>query len=637
MPVEDYSSKSYTRRARVAHESSIDVETRASDRAARPARARVEARRNQRRVRRSPLRWLLGVVVVLAVAVLALPYAIDLAYADRVLPGISVQGVSVARVERTALRATLASRYEAFLRQPIDLTFEDQHWQPTLQQMGVQFDADTAAEDVMAAGRRGDPITRLKELWSLWRGGLDVAPRVVVDQGALVRYLQTLSAVVEQPPRDAALSVAEGKVIGTPSNPGRQLLADATSTDIVHALQLLRPQTIALRTRELAPAIDDTALAEAQKTATTLLNGPINLVQGERNWLWEPKRIAELIKLEPHDRKLFVGIDPDRLSQMVERLAVQVDTGSAEPRVRFNGGALTIAKDGATGWSLRKDDTVRAISETLSLNQNITRTLALPVAEIQPQVRPETLQSLGIKELIGEGKSSFVGSAAYRITNIKAGAARMDGVLIPPDSEFSFNTQLGEVDDAHGFVEGYAVVGNRTQLEWGGGVCQDSTTVFRAAFWAGLPITERYAHPFYISWYDRFGLGSYGDGAGLDAAIFTGVNDMKFLNNTGHWILMQTTVDEANQVLTVRLYGTKDREVEMSGPEISNEVPAPSKPLYVDDPTRPAGTVYQSDVARGGRDIVVYRTVTINGVRGQPEQFTTRFKSWPNVFVRGTG
>jgi len=245
---------------------------------------------------------------------------------------------------------------------------------------------------------------------------------------------------------------------------------------------------------------------------------------------------------------------------------------------------------------------------------------------------------LGIVELVGEGRSSFAGSAQYRITNIKAGTARMDGVLIPPDAEFSFNTQLGSVDAGNGFVEGYAIIGNRTQLEWGGGVCQNSTTVFRAAFWAGLPITERYAHPFYISWYDRFAFGAYGDGAGMDATIYTGVNDLKFVNDTGHWLLMHSYVDEINQVLTVSLYGTRpNREVVLDGPYISNEVSPPASPIYINDPNRPSGTVYQSDVARSGRDIVVYRSILENGAEVRRDTFFTRFKAWPNVFVRGTG
>lgn len=153
-----------------------------------------------------------------------------------------------------------------------------------------------------------------------------------------------------------------------------------------------------------------------------------------------------------------------------------------------------------------------------------------------------------------------------------------------------------------------------------------------------MPITERHAHPFYISWYDRFAYGPYGDGQGMDATIFTGVNDLTFVNDTGHWLLMHSDVDETNQVLTVRLYGTRpDRDIGLDGPVISNEVSAPAAPIYIDDATQPAGTIYQSDAARNGRDITIYRIIKQNGVEIAREAFFTRFKAWPNVYVRGTG
>jgi vancomycin resistance protein YoaR len=602
-----------------------------------------ERPRRQRPSRSRPRRrggWLLTLILLLAllaIAVLALPYGLDVAYAGRVLPNVRVQGVPVQGVSSAALRTALASRYADFLDRPMTLTYGTQTWQPSFVQLGVRFDADSAVADVLAAGRQGDPFDRLRSLWSLWFEGLDVAPRLVVDQGALQLYLASLSSVIEQAPRDAALSVAQGKVIGTPSSPGRQILAGDTATDVLLALRTLHPQTVALRTRELAPTLGDTTLVDAQRRAQALLSSPLTMLQGNRTWTWPPEKVAELLQVEPRGGTLSVQLDPDRLAREVERLAQQVDSGSVEPRLRFANTGLQIIKDGQQGIRLRQPETLAAISTTLQLNQVLTRTLALPTEPVSPKITAASLPSLGIKELLGEGRSSFAGSAEYRITNIKAGAARMDGVLIPPDSEFSFNTQIGAIDEANGFVEGYAVVDNRTQLEWGGGVCQDSTTVFRAAFWAGLPITERHAHPFYISWYDNFAYGQQGDGAGMDATIYTGVSDFKFANNTGHWLLMQTVVDEANQVLTVRLYGTKDRTVEFQGPEISNEQPAPTTPRYIDDPSKPTGYLKQTDTARGGRDIVVYRIVTTKGVRGEQEAYWTRFKAWPNVFVRGSG
>ena len=116
------------------------------------------------------------------------------------------------------------------------------------------------------------------------------------------------------------------------------------------------------------------------------------------------------------------------------------------------------------------------------------------------------------------------------------------------------------------------------------------------------------------------------------------MNDLKFVNDTGNWLLMQTEVDEGNQVLAVRLYGTTPRrEVRLDGPTITNEVRAPSDPVYLDDASLPAGSSYQSDTARSGRDITVERVITDRGVEIRRDSFFTHFRAWPNIFVRGTG
>ncbi|HMQ31450.1 MAG TPA: VanW family protein [Chloroflexaceae bacterium] len=594
-------------------------------------------RRRRAAARRGAGGWLLLLVLVLA-APLALPYALSLVYSGEALPGVSVQGQPVAGMSATAISASLSERYDDFLRRPVSLVYADQQWQPALAELGASLDTAAAARAAVSAGRQGDPITRLRELYALWRQGLEIAPRVVVDQRALQNYLLGLSPRIEHPAQDAALSIASARVVGTPSAPGVQLLVDATANDVLLALRDLQPREVPVRTRALAPGVDDGALVAAQARADELLATPVEMRRGDQTWVWEADRLAELLGVQPLDGRLDVVVNGERLARAVEGLAQLVDTGTAEPRLRFEDGQVQIVEEGRPGWRLKQEEAAEQLAGLLLSAAPTTRTLTLPVEELEPRITEASLPGLGIAELVAEGKSSFGGSAAYRITNIIAGARRMDGVLIAPGEEFSFNRQLGEVDAANGFVEGYAIIGNRTQLEWGGGVCQVSTTVFRGAFWAGLPITERHAHAFYISWYDRFGLGPYGDGQGLDAAIYTGVSDLKFVNDTGSWLLMHAEVDEAAQVLTVRLYGTRlDREVRLDGPLVSNEVRAPAQPVYVDDPTLPRGTVRQSDVARGGRDITVQRIIVQGGSEVGRDTFLTRFRAWPNIFVRGTG
>jgi vancomycin resistance protein YoaR len=177
-------------------------------------------------------------------------------------------------------------------------------------------------------------------------------------------------------------------------------------------------------------------------------------------------------------------------------------------------------------------------------------------------------------------------------------------------------------------VEGYAIISNRTQLEFGGGICQDSTTLFRAAFWAGLPITERWGHSFYISWYDKYGP------TGMDSTIFTGGPDLKFVNDTGNWILMQTESNAKTGIASIKFYGTStNRKVELIH-FIHNRSPAPVDPVYVSDEEQPAGTVKQSDRARDGLSIEIRRKITNPDGTVRPEDvFLTRFQPWPNIFV----
>ncbi|MEI7772787.1 MAG: VanW family protein, partial [Chloroflexales bacterium] len=182
-----------------------------------------------------------------------------------------------------------------------------------------------------------------------------------------------------------------------------------------------------------------------------------------------------------------------------------------------------------------------------------------------------------------------------------------------------------------GFVEGYAIIQNRTQKEWGGGLCQVSTTVFRAAFWGGLPISERHEHSFRIGWYEELG-----EPPGLDAAIFTGAQDMRFSNDTGGWLLMQSAVDLQRQQLSIAIYGAPTGRSVAMGYTILERTPAPTAPVYVDDPAEPAGSLRKSDTARGGLRVDVYRAVRLGDRLLSRDTFATTFKPWPDIFVRGT-
>lgn len=180
----------------------------------------------------------------------------------------------------------------------------------------------------------------------------------------------------------------------------------------------------------------------------------------------------------------------------------------------------------------------------------------LPIVISKPQTSLAETNDLGISELVAVGESDFSGSPANRIHNVTVGAFKFNGILIAPGEEFSFNKHLGDVDAEHGFLPELVIKSGSLIPEFGGGLCQVSSTTFRAAMNAGVPITARRNHSFAVQYYAP---------QGTDATIYPGAVDFKFVNNLPGHILMRTKI--VGRKLFFELYGTKDqRQVAFEGP-----------------------------------------------------------------------
>jgi vancomycin resistance protein YoaR len=257
-----------------------------------------------------------------------------------------------------------------------------------------------------------------------------------------------------------------------------------------------------------------------------------------------------------------------------------------------------------------------------------TQVITAPLTIVQPKVDSNKISELGIVEQVSEGTTYFKGSSRERIENIVNAAGKFTGTVIPPGEEFSFNTIVGDVSAANGFVDSLIISGDRTEVGVGGGVCQVSTTVYRAAFWGGFPIVERYPHSYVVSW--------YGD-PGYDASIFTPTADFRFLNDTGHFLLVKPEVDTQKGRITFYFYGTKpDRVVEAEKSVITNKKPAP-KPLYREDATLPAGTIKQVDWAKDGMDVMVKRIITYGDGKVTENKIVSKYRPWQAVYLYGPG
>jgi len=597
----------------------------------------ITARARVRPPRRRGDGWLWFALAVITLVVLGIAGGITSfyrSYEGRIYPNVSIQGIAVGEMTPEQAESALRSRYAAFLRQPVVITYGDRQWTPTLDELGMTFDFRGAVDAAYNAGRGHGLIDDAREIAAIWQHGLDVPLHVSYDETRAQAYLTQLAREIERAPADAQVRLDGAQIAIVGAAIGRQVLVDATLSHVSQQLQAFVPATIPLQTREIPPRLDDATVAAARAQIETILQGPLTLRVDKNEYEWTVADLADMIIINrvpsAEGDRIAVTLDQDMIARRIRQIADETEKPGTRPRVAWNNGDLKIMKPGKPGLRL---DEARARDMVIAAAMGRDRTLELPMVPTDPPVTEANLHQLGIRELVSIGKSDFTGSAAYRIHNIGVGMQLLNGLLIAPGEEFSFNKNIGQINAANGFVEGAAIIQNRTQQEFGGGICQDSTTMFRAAFWAGLPITERWGHSFYISWYDKYALGPRGNGPGLDATIFTGGPDLKFINDTGAWLLIQAWSNPKTGVAQIELYGTKpNRTVDLTH-KVYDRVPAPTEPVFVADPKVPQGTIRHTDKARGGMTIDVYRLVVENGVPRPPELFRTRFRPWPNIYT----
>jgi vancomycin resistance protein YoaR len=243
----------------------------------------------------------------------------------------------------------------------------------------------------------------------------------------------------------------------------------------------------------------------------------------------------------------------------------------------------------------------------------------------------DKVNELGIEERIGRGESYYAHSIPNRIFNVGLASDRINSALIAPGEEVSFNKLVGEVSAATGYRSAYIISQGRTVLGDGGGLCQVSTTLFRAAMNAGLPILERWGHSYRVSYYEQ------NSSPGIDATVIAPSKDFRFKNDTPGHILIQTINDPKNLHLVIEIYGTSDgRVASVTEPKVWGITP-PLPTVYQDDPSLPSGTMKQVDWSASGARASFEYKVTRDGETLQDQTFSTVYRPWAAVYLRGTG
>lgn len=586
---------------------------------------------------RVPLLMLLG-GMLLGMTMLVLLAGYMISMNGRIAPGVSAAGVPLGGMTTASAAAALDEAFTYDEETVFTLRHDEQFWQVTAGELGVSLDAEATAASALTASHADNPLSGLAQQTETWFSGQMVQPVVRYDETAARAQLNAIADEVTRPPQDATLTINGLNVETTPGQPGTVLDVDAALATLSEQLTTLQPGgEIQLQVRQAAPQVTDVESTAAYVRAA--LSAPLQLIATDADgnplgpWTVPPDTIAAALQVERNtagDGPAYdVTVDFSGFAPQLETLAPGLIVPARNGRFTYNeqNGQLEALVAAVNGRRLDVDATIQRMEAAVF--DPDSRTVELAYTYRRPQYHNDlTAAELGITERISSSRTLFTGSTAARRTNIENAAGFYNGVIVAPDEVFSFNQIVGDITEENGFVEGAIIFGGRTVNGIGGGVCQVSTTIYRAAFTGGFPIVERYSHGYRVGYYE---LGNAPPG--LDAAIYVPTADFKFRNDTGNHILIETEFMPDLNALEFRIYGTNPgRTVEVSEPTIRNVTEPPPTIYEVNEDLQP-GQQLQVDWAKSGGDVVITRTIrdAETGDVLERRDYATFYQPWAAV------
>jgi vancomycin resistance protein YoaR len=574
----------------------------------------------RKRAARRRLVWQWSVAGALALAVGTLALSLGFAGSPKTLPeGATIAGMDVGGLSKGEAVSRLERRYQALRTTPAVFTAGPRKWRIRPNEMILEVDWAAAVETARRQGDGFAPVRGLRRLGARFFGA-DVTPRARVSSAVLAHELDVLSRRIDRPQRSAAIRLRGLQPELVRGATGRKLDREATARLIVGSLVSLDRTPTALPVRISQPDVTAAELAPALAQVRTAVSAPVRLTLGPTRWRLPRWRIAKMLLL-PGNGETTVAMGGSGANEFFRRFRASVDRHAEDAGFVIMPGDRVVVRPSKPGRELNVTAASRAIlAAALSPTDRIAR---LVVERAKPERTTREARAMGITGRVA-GYTTYYGGEPNRIHNVQLVARLIDGAMIAPGTTFSFNGTTGERSSDRGFREAPVIINGELQTGIGGGVCQVSTTVFNAAYEAGLPIESRTNHALYIAHYPQ----------GRDATVNFPDLDLKFRNDTGRWLLLRTFV--GSSALTVKLYGTpQHRRVESETAPL--EVTGTPGSKRVPDPNMWSGLQVVEDSGEPSRKTsVVRRVYAKDGSLLSEDTWTSWYRSEPKIVRYGT-
>lgn len=542
------------------------------------------------------VRAVVGVVAVCALAgagsFLALPFYYEYKYAGEFFPGVRIGEVAVAGKKPEFVRRDIAVLNDALARDGIPFIVpENQGNRPRVglripsitytAEQDQSFDVvvvlpEESVKIAYRTGREGGFSDRLRSILRAKFGSTHVPVKVEIDERQL-RALLMEKLPPAAPAHNARIIVDEAKSGSARLVEGRA----GERYDIEAAIENLR---VALEAGEIVPVkvpvVAETPTLTAEEVSpllgavsSTLARAPITLtfkdpnLRRPRAWIIAQETVAAWLEPQKWEGRVALGLSAEKVIAHLEEIAREIEVEAQD--ARFSAGEEGRAAEfipSRAGLILDREETYRRMNRAFLDDASSASTTIEVATEVEePRVKTEEVNNLGIREILGVGRSNYKGSPPNRIKNIRNGVKKLSGILIKPNEEFSLLAALKPFTAANGYLPELVIKGDRIIPEIGGGLCQIGTTMFRAAMESAMTITARRNHSLVVRYYGDMRNGN----PGTDATIYDPAPDFKFLNDTGNYLLLTTEMKEDTADLFFTLWGTSDgRKGEYTAPEV---------------------------------------------------------------------
>jgi len=570
------------------------------------------------------VRLLLPTLAILA-SILTPIFIFNLIYSGKIFPNTFIAGVDVSGKNVNEAETTITENIK--LQEKITLSGQGQNLTIDPKDIDLAYDFPDSVNRAFNFTRTGNLPLDLFVRTDLLFHPKNIGLTTKINDDKLGSIISVVSGQNSIEPIFPTIKAVSGKVQVNKGAKGTEVDQKLLRANIGEHLSMAKTDNINVPVRTVDPSLNDDEASAAQSRAEKYIGKSVQIKFEFSEYNLKDSEILSF--LNPKS-----GFNFDKINAKVVKIAQDVERDPQNPKFDFNGGRVTEFQPALDGVKVQTEKFQEKLDQSLNLletEEDKLISFEIPVIRTQPEVQTGSVNSLGIKELIGRGTSTFFHSIPSRVHNVLTATARINGSLIKPGDTFSFNDTLGDVSQFTGYQQAYIISGGKTILGDGGGVCQVSTTLFRSILNAGLPITERQAHAYRVGYYEQ------NSPPGLDATVYSPSPDLKFKNDTGNYILIVAKADAKRYSLVFELYGTSDGRVStVSKPVVTNIVPAPED-LYQDDPSLPAGTIKQVDFKAAGAHVTFNYSVNRGEETIYKRTFISNYRPWQAIYLRGTG